>query len=237
MRKSRHTALAAAALMLAMAITFSGFGKDYWIEKPFSSWSEPEALALLTDSPWSRPTTIPGNYGGRSTPTMIDSTPGAAARGVMSSAGLGGSNSVPMYVRWYSSEKVRQALARYSQLRGGLADPEIQQFLAQQVPDHTIAISCQVTEPFVAATFATVAPNTFLTSKKDKDKKIPLKAYSSPKERQDGFAVFQFAREIDGKPTVDLADDEIVFSTQIGTLKIRVAYKLARMLVAGKLDL
>jgi hypothetical protein len=162
---------------------------------------------------------------------------GGGARATATTGGLGGSNSVPMYVRWHSSMKIRQALARYSQLQGALSEPEIQRYLAQPMLDYTIAISCQVMDPFAAATFGSLSPRTFLTSKKNKEKKIGLKAYSSPAGQGGNFALFMFPRELDGKPTIELTDEEIVFSTQIGKLKIRAPFKLARMTIDGVPDL
>ncbi len=234
MQKPERAGIALPVLcIVAAASVLVAFGKDFWIDKPFSAWNQQEALALLTNSPWSWPTTIQGNYGGVSTPSMI----GGRASATATSGGLGGSNSVPMYVRWHSSLKVRQALARYTQLNGALSEADVQKFLAQPMPDYEIAISCQVMEPFAAATFESVSPQTFLTSKKNKEKKIALKAYSSPAGRGDNFAVFTFPREVDGKPTVEPADEEIVFSTQVGKLKIRAPFKIARMTLDGNPDL
>jgi hypothetical protein len=155
---------------------------------------------------------------------------------VAQTQGLGGSNTIPLYVRWHSALKVRQALARINQLRGLLTDAEAERFLAQSSPDIQIAISCPDMEPFSKATLETLAPKTYLTSKKDKSKRIVMKGYSSPKERQDQFAVFLFPREVDGKPSVDLADDEIVFTTRIEKTEIRAAFKLSRMVIDGQLD-
>ncbi|MBS1213518.1 MAG: hypothetical protein H6R26_2135 [Proteobacteria bacterium] len=232
-RPKRAAVTSSVVCIIAAASAMIVLGKDFWITKPYSAWNEQEALALLTNSPWSYPTTIQGNYGGSSSPTMA----GGGARSVATTGGLGGSDSVTMYVRWHSSMKVRQALARYGQLRGGLSEPEIQQFLAQPMEDYTIAISCPVMDSFAAATFESLSPRTFLTSRKNKEKKIALKAYSSPVGRADNFALFMFPRELDGKPTVEPADEEIVFSTQIGALKIRASFKLARMTIDGTPDL
>ncbi len=37
-------------------------------------------------------------------------------------------------------------------------------------------------------------------------------------------------------PSLDLADDEVIFVSELGKLKIRAVFKLARMVVDGKLD-
>jgi hypothetical protein len=234
MHTKKRTALFVFALITPLLLVS---GDDFWIEKPFSSWNERESLALLTDSPWSRANPIRGDYGGSATPSVINPAQGRSSGGLRDTQGLGGSNTIPLYVRWHSSLKVRQALARYTQLHGGLTETEIQQFLAQPMQDYNIAISSPAMTIFKDANMETLQPKTFLTSKKDKSKKIPLLRYSSPAERQDNFAVFIFPREMDGKPTVELSDDEMIFTTQVGSTKIRAVFKLARMVVDGKLDL
>ncbi len=229
----RSAATVLVPLIIATTSVLMLLAADFWTAKPYSAWNEQETLTLLRNSPWSWTTSIPGNYGGSAVPTMM----GGGARATATTGGLGGSDSVPMYVRWHSSLKIRQALARYSQLQGMLSEPEVQRYIAQPVPDYTIAVSCQAKGLFEAAAFESLSPRTFLTSKKNKEKKIGLKAYSPPAAQGGSFALFMFPRLLDGKPTVELADEEIVFSTQIGTLKIRAPFRLARMVVDGAPDL
>ena len=222
--------------LLVLASLLTPLAKDYWLEKPFNQWNEQEAQAMLTGSPWARPSVIPGNYGGAATPRFVNSGTGRSA-GLSESGGLGGMDSIPLYVRWHSSLKIRQALCRLNQLKGGMSETEIKQFLGQSTPDYSVAISCQMMEPFAKATFESLKPKTFLLSKKDKSKKIELKSYTSPKERQDNFAVFYFPRTVNDKPTVEAADDEIIFVTEIGPAKFQAVFKLAKMMVDGNLDL
>jgi hypothetical protein len=193
---------------------------------------------MLTNSPWSRASAIPGNYAGAATPRVIQpgSTAGSSSD-LSKTGGLGGSNSMPLYIRWYSSQKVRQAMCRLGILHGDLSESTANEFLKQPMPDFAICISCPAIEPFNGVTFDTLKAKTFLLSKKDKAKKIELKSYSPPKERQDNLAVFMFPRTLNDKPTVELADDEIIFVTETGPSKFRATFKLARMVVEGKLDL
>ena len=212
--------------------------KEYWEEKNYTQWNEQEAMAMLTNSPWSRASSIPGNYGGTAPPRVIQ--PGSAASSssdLSRTGGLGGSNSIPLYIRWYSSQQVRQAMCRLGILHGNLSESTANEFLKQPMPDYAICISCQMMEPFNRVTFDTAKPKTFLLSKKDKAKKIELKSYSPPKERQDNLVVFMFPRSLNDKPTVELADDEIIFVTETGPSKFRATFKLARMVVNGNLDL
>ncbi len=234
-RKCRLKVLTASALAVLLCL-LTVYAKDYWLAKPFTQWSEPEVTAMLTDSPWARPVAIQGSYGGAATPRI--SEPGTLSGSTLpQTRGLGGTEGLKFRVYWYSSLKLRQGLGRMGQLRGGLSETEINSFLQQPIEDYAIAISAPMMEPFANATYESLKPKTFLLSRKDKTKKVELKSYSSPKQRQDNFAVFFFPRSVNGQPTIDPADDEIIFETEIGTTKIRAVYKLARMLVDGQLDL
>jgi len=224
------------ACLAVLLCLLTVYAKDYWLAKPFAQWNEPETTAMLTDSPWSRPVSIPGSFGGAATPRV--SQPGQLSGSTLpQTRGLGGTEALKFYVRWYSSLKLRQGLGRMGQLRGGASEADVNSFLQQSMEDYAIAISAPMMEPFANATFESLKPKTFLLSRKDKSKRIELKSYSSPKQRQDNFAVFFFPRSLNGQPTIDPADDEIIFETEIGTTKIRANYKLSRMLVDGKLDL
>ena len=80
-------------------------------------------------------------------------------------------------------------------------------------------------------------PRTFLTSKKDKSKMIPLKSYTAPRDRSDGVALFSFPRSLDGKPAFRLEDQEVEFSTQGRNITLKDSFKLAKMTIEGRLDL
>ena len=231
----KHVALVLSGVLVSFLPLLA---REYWEEKNYTQWNEPEAMALLTTSPWSRASSIPGNYGGAAPPGVP--RPGSMASsssGLATTGGLGGSNSMPLYIRWYSSQQVRRAMCRLEILRGNLSESTADELLKQPMPDYAICISCPVMEPFNRVTFDTVKPKTFLLSKKDKAKKIELKSYSPPKERQDNLVVFMFPRTLNDKPTVELADDEIIFVTETGPSKFRATFKLARMVVNGNLDL
>jgi hypothetical protein len=237
--KSCIGTIARLAVLLSLLGVAALYAKDFWDQKKFTQWNEPECLALLSESPWARTQKVPGSYT-TATPRVMDGTQGKTAGSggsLVGTQGLGGSDSVPFYVRWYSSVRIRQALGRLGQLRSKVSDEQINQVVGAPMPDCLIAIIGPSMGVFDEATFESLKAKTFLLSKKDKSKKIELKAYASPKERPDRVALFTFPRELDGKPTIELADDEIEFVTEIGKLKIRVPFKLSKMTVDGNLDL
>jgi hypothetical protein len=225
-------------LLAILGTVWTLLAKDFWETKDFKQWNEQEAMAMLSNSPWSRVNTIPGNYGGSATPQVMQA--GSLANtgaSIGQSQGLGGSGSVPLYIRWYSSQKVRQSMCRMGLLRGSLTEKQADEFLQQPMPDYVISISSPMMEPFNQVPYETIKLKTFLLSKKDKAKKIELKSYSPPKERTDGLAIFNFARTFNGAPSVELSDDEMVFVTQVGPTKFQANFKLGKMMVDDKLDL
>jgi hypothetical protein len=235
--KSRRIPLVLFLLALLGSV-LTLMAKEYWETKEFSQWNEQEAMAMLTNSPWSKTGSTPGNYGGVATPQVLQ--PGSinnAGASLGKTQGLGGSDAASLYIRWYSSQKVRQAMCRMGQLRGNLSEKSASEFLQQPMPDYVISISSPAMEPFDQASYEAIKLKTFLLSKKDKAKKIELKSYSPPKERTDGLAVFSFPRTINDSPTVEISDDEIIFVTQVGPTKFQANFKLARMMADGKLDL
>jgi hypothetical protein len=170
----------------------------------------------------------------------MDATKGKTAGSggsLIGTQGLGGSDSVPFFVRWYSSVKIRQALGRLGQFRSKVSEEQINQLVNAPMPDCLIGIVGPSMGVFDEASLDTLKAKTFLLSKKDKSKKIELKDYTAPKDRPDRVALFAFPRAVDGKPLLDVADDEVEFVTEVGKLKIRVAFRLSKMMTDGNLDL
>ncbi len=44
--------------LIAIGTTLTVWGKDFWEEKPFTQWSEQEAMKILSESPWARTQTV-----------------------------------------------------------------------------------------------------------------------------------------------------------------------------------
>jgi hypothetical protein len=230
-------------LCIVLAILLGGhwvttLAKDFRQEKPFTQWSESEALMLVSSSPWAKTLNVSGDYGGAFVPRFIGGQPGSAqAPNLGSTQGHGGVNSTQLYIRVYSATRTREAVARLSLLRKLSSEEVALRFIEQPMPDLLISISGAVMEPFEKKSLQDLKPVTFLLSRTDKNKKIELKDCQSPKQTQDGSALYIFPRLINDAPCLDLADDETIFVSELGKLKIRAVFKLARMVVDGKLDL
>jgi hypothetical protein len=162
------------------------------------------------------PATAPGGYGGETGST---------------------NQSIPFQVTWFSSIKVRQAMGRLGQLQGNISTEQVNAFVQQPAEQYIVAVSGPQMKPLEQASLESLKGTTFLLSKKDKSKKLELKEYVSPKDRKDGLALFVFQRTVEGKSSLDVADEEVQFVAEPAGLRIKTAFKLSKMMTDGKLDI
>jgi hypothetical protein len=234
------------AAPLLLVVVLSAAAKDFWETKPFTEWNEPEAMKMLSESPWSRTllvlggTLAPAQAANRVTDLPSLSTSGAGRGTGVGQAGSGygsGGDSVSLYVSWFSSGRIRQALGRLAQTRNHAPESEVKKFAEQPSEDYQVCVAGPALEAFNSLSLADFKAKTFLASKKDKTKTIPLKSYVAPKERSDGMAVFSFERQLGGKPAFGLEDQEVEFVAQGKKIVLKASFKLAKMMNAGNLDL
>ncbi|MEW5979920.1 MAG: hypothetical protein AB1898_29340 [Acidobacteriota bacterium] len=230
---------------LFLLTTLIAPGKDFWEEKPYTQWNEQETIRMLTDSPWARSQTVlAGSLGAGQTdadsritdlPNVATASGGRSSGAALSNAGVSfeANSSVPVYVRWYSSAKIREALGRLGQLQQNVPEGEVKRFVEQPQTDYLFAVVAPVMNSFNALSTSDFAAKTYLRSKKNKGKRIPLKAYSAPKDRPDGMAIFAFERQ----PEFGPEDEEVEFVAEGGTIRIKASFKLNKMTTDGKLDL
>ena len=151
---------------------------------------------------------------------------------------FGAGDSVLLFVRWHSSTRIRQALGRLGQLlQQNVPEAEVRKFAAATVEDYQIAVTGPMLDAFNQLSLASFQEKTFLTSKKNKAKKIALKKYEAPKDRQDGVALFSFPRRADGMPGFIAEDDEVEFVAQAGKINLKASFRLAKMMSDAKPDL
>lgn len=103
--------------------------------------------------------------------------------------------------------------------------------------DYQVAVAGPLLDAFNQMSLASFQEKAFLTSKKNKAKKIALKKYEAPKDRQDGVAMFSFPRLLDGKAALTPDDDEVEFVAQANKINLKASFKLAKMMSDGKPDL
>jgi len=252
------------AMLLFLGMVLRVTAKDFWESKPFTEWNEDETMKMLTDSPWARTVSVlAGTLGvGQAAQWTTDlpslSTTGAGRDTTSSLTGMAGGTSfgkndlAPLYIAWLSSGKIQQALAREAEIRrssspyvlslksnssGSLAPgSEAKKFVGQPAADYQIAIYGPLMHSFNDVSWGDLKQRTFLSSKKDRSKRIPLKSYIPPKDRTDRMAVFSFERQINGKPVFGLEDQEIDFSAHGKKIFLKTSFNLKKMMHLANLD-
>ena len=114
----RYKCLSLAALLL-LGVVLRTVAKDFWEAKPFAEWSEPEAMKMLSESPWSRTLLVlGGTLAAAKAANRVTDLPSLSGTGAGRGTGVGqagsgygsGGDSVPLYVSWFSSG--RSSLSR-----------------------------------------------------------------------------------------------------------------------------
>ena len=231
--------VSAFGLMLAHPLTISG----QWNKKPYTEWSEKEAMKLLNDSPWGQTHTFtdmsksfstgPGsNPSARSTPSADASV-----------------RNVHLRVRFLSARPVREAFARMIELNQKSKIPEqfaaqLKAFVARGFNDYVVVtVDCDSAESkqelhevqalLNNRTTADLKNTTYLQSG---IQKVFLEEYQTPKT--DGLgARLVFPRLVDGKPWLTSENVDIHFYSELSsTYKVDTRYKVKDMIYQGKLE-
>src|SRR5215216_5362547 len=115
--------------LLSLATICAGTASAQWNKKPYTEWSEKDALKLLNESAWGQ------------TQTFTDTTKNfSSARGTTAVADV---INVNFRVRFLSAKPMRQAISRYMELqqKGKLPDQlaaQLKAFAAADFPDYII---------------------------------------------------------------------------------------------------
>ena len=189
-----------------------------WNKKPYTDWSEKEALRLLTDSPWSQKQTFTDTSKNASVTT---------SRGAAQST-IADVINVTFTMRLFSARPVRQAIYRVMELQRKGEMPEamtkqLQAFAQADFPDYVIVtVTCdgnasnllqQAQSLLQKLKTVDLKNNTYLLTRDGQ--RIFLGEYQSP--RNDGFgARFVFPRVVGGKPLLAPDSGELLFHAELG---------------------
>ncbi len=230
----------AAFLALAYAA-----GKDFWIAKPYTEWSDKEVQKMLTDSPWAKSVSVGSIGGSLMGGTGVGGVGGVGGGGGGDSGGGGGGRgggmsaptlrSTKVIIIWYSAP-VRQALARRRMLRDSAASKEVLDKILNDGSPSEIAIfiygggGMRGNRGESVQSMQTLMADTYL-EKKNKEKIAP--SGSTPPRGPGDPVVVRFPALANGKPALALEDREVTLRTRIGDAKIQAKFKLTDMAVNG----
>jgi len=218
--------------LIAMA-TVSG----QWQKKPYTEWSQKDALNILNNSPWGQTYT--------DTSRMFDE----GRRADSNSSRVVEVPQVKFRIRFFSSKPIRQATARLVAL---MQKGQVSKQLAAQLealanadfPDYVVITV--VTEPgdsgsLMASAAALLDKQSTSQLRNDthllvEGKRVFLNEYQPP--RRDGLgARFVFPRLVDGKPFITADTDEVGFHSSLNAgPELNMRFKVKDMIFGGTLE-
>jgi hypothetical protein len=226
-----------AALVLAAAAVTAA---DFWEEKDFTSWSAQQVEKMLSDSPWAKQVTIVVG-------SLREEGPGGGFDG--GAAGLGGGGGgqrsadpggatfqqlrrIPVSVVWSSALPIRQALTRRRVGLDAPIPPDEQRKLSEAEPFYIVAIIGLPTRIAQSGTIDELRDRTALKpGRKERIKPGDVRVFPAG-ERSVGLE-FQFPKSA----AIALEDKDVEFVTKMGEVDITKKFKLADMMVRGRLAL
>jgi len=148
----RRTALFGLAGLLFAGITL---GEDFWVKKEYTQWTDEEVRRIMTNSPWSKETTVnapAGQFGGgggparSAAPVDVENTGGGGRRGGRGGGG-GDASSTPtqaqitLTVSWRSALPLRRAVVK-SRIGASTEVPEdLRQSLSKEPEGYIVVVS------------------------------------------------------------------------------------------------
>jgi hypothetical protein len=236
-RRSTQTVVIAACTLFVLA-AYAG-PKDFWETKPYTEWTIKEVeKILLKNSPWTHVLLPPSS----SSSVSIGGTSGGGGRG-------GSEGAPPIYINWYA-RPIREAIVRQAMLMApNTSKADLDAVLAFTSQYYELIVTGYA--PGGGSRGSRGGREGAGNSNSDMDKfkqetcllkrngeKIPLINLVAPPPRSRNAPYhLQFAKEIDGKPTLTLEDKEVTLVIRINDSLYRYKFKFADMMIKDKLEL
>ncbi len=220
--------------------------------KPWTEWSEKEALKILNDSAWGQTQTDTNMSEMFYKPTANTS----AGRGAASSSSSGDSNdrnaqgalnqatNLNYRIRLFSARPVRQAFARRLMLQNPQLTEQLKAFAEQRSAEYiVVAVDYDSSDrrflgpamqAFSSANEGVLKNNTYLETKNGK--RVFLQQYKAP--INDGLgAKFVFPRQVSGEPFITAESGYLRFYTEVTKdIKLNMRFKVSDLMFEGQLE-
>jgi len=248
-------------LLLCLAIglfaTTAAAQKDQ-ANKPWTEWTEKEAMKVLADSPWAQ-TQKELTDSGSTGPTVTSAAQnGNGANMVMSDAAKNASESgqnvgsknvsrTAVYnVSFLTAKPVRQAFIRLVELQTSDTPEKVAErrtFIDKDFSEYIVVTlkldgndqkTLAPIKQLLGAGTADTMKNLAYLERKD-GKRLALMDYRAPGPDHLG-AKFVFPRTLDGKPFLDANSGEVRIYMEINKTKLSRKFKVADMMYDGKLE-
>lgn len=244
-----------AVLTMGFALAGLVYGaSDVWKTKPYQQWDQNDIREVLTNSPWVKHTQVDASWqksqsnvpdGSNENPPSQMSPPGPPRPGEAPGSTTGGGMrpgenqgpvptgaSAQFYVRWSSSQTIREAIARDAVLTGRNSEAQAEQYVDQTPPGYEILISGQDMTPFSSETSDTLKSKAYLEVKPTKEKVNPSNVEIT--KDADGKKIvsvrFTFPKQgPNAQPLISSDDKQAQFDCKLKQAHFDTAFDLRKM--------
>ena len=223
--------------------------------KPWTEWSDKEAVKMLTDSAWAQTQTELTDSGASNSGSAVTRAAENKRELDTSKGGESGENmgkassslSIKYYVSFLTAKPIRQAFIRMIELQRPEMTAEkvaeLRTFVDRDFGEYVVVtlkvdgtdrkrVAPAMQE--IATADAELLKTTTYLERKD-GKRVALMEYRAP--GSDGMgAKFVFPRMLDGQPFLDANSGELRVIIQVGKTKLNRRFKVTDMMYEGKLE-
>jgi hypothetical protein len=116
------------------------WGADFWTAKPFTEWSEKDALKMIQSSPWAKEYSIamPGSGGGGGDSSGKSKKGAGGDTMAQDTGGMGAG--INLVIRWQTALPVKQANAKLKYKGEAGTSDEAKKLLDSTTPDYLLVV-------------------------------------------------------------------------------------------------
>lgn len=245
-----------AALLAVAGLAFAS--NDVWKTKPYQQWTLNDVREVLTNSPWVKKTTVMASWakggigmpeGGQNgsgqgqgqgqagqRPGAMNGTAGGAGgmdtRNAQQSPNMPEEGQATFFVRWSSSQTIREAVARNALLNSQFNQAQVEQYVNQEPKVYALLVYSRDMTPFTKETEDTLKSETYLEVKPSKEKVAPseVKITKDPNGDKIVSVEFLFPKQgPNGRPLIAANDKQAQFDCKLKMVHISTQFDLRKM--------
>ncbi len=227
---------------------------EVWKTKPYQQWDSSDVREVLTNSPWVKKTIVmaPWAQGGMAQPGQGQQTQGqgqAAQRPGAMNGTAGGSGGMDtrnadqgsqmptegqatFFVRWSSSQTIREAVARDELLNSQFSEAQVEQYVNQEPTTYALVVYGPDMTPFLKESEDTLKSEAYLEVKPSKEKVAPsdVKITKDPGSDKIVSIAFLFPKQgANGQPLIGANDKQVQFDLKLKMAHVNTQFDLRKM--------
>jgi len=226
------------------------FAEDFWKTKPYTEWTDKELRKMLTNSPWAKEVAAGmqpsggggmskgggGRKGGGGGGGMGGGGEGGGegGGGGMGGRGGGGAPAMMAKVRWQTALPIKQALVKMKFGAEAATSTQAQQLLTSADDVYLIVMEGlpQRMAQMGGARLQENLKKSTMLKRGDKPPILPMQIEVGVAEKM-VLVYYAFPRT----DAIELEDKDVEFISKVGPMEFKKKFKLAEMVMGGKLTL